>query len=302
MSDTGELHSAPEDLILGEPLHKADFERFRQLILARTGIKLGPEKHSLVQGRVSKRLRALGMQSFSQYFERVASAPEDDRELEAFIDVVTTNKTDFFREKHHFEFLANKWIPEMKREAQLGQRQRKLRIWSAACSSGEEPYTIAMTLLDALGADARAWDMRILATDVSSTVLAKAKAGIYSQERVETVPRETLQRHFLRGTGKSAGFVRTRADLQSLITFHRLNFMDAKWPMHARFDLIFCRNALIYFERELQQQLVTRFLQYLAPGGYLILGHSECIHGWFQDLAHLGDTIYRLKPTATSVK
>lgn len=270
----------------------AEFELLSGLVRERLGITLGPEKKSLLQGRLQKQLRDLALPDFRAYYEYLLSCGDQRKELQQFANAVTTNKTDFFREPHHFEFLAKSWLPAIVAETHRG-RPRSLRIWSAACSSGEEPYTLAFTLLDALGSEARSWDLSILATDVNTRVLETAANGIYPMERVSTVPRPVLERHFLRGTGKHEGHCRVRESARALVTFRQLNFMDATWPMKKPFDLVFCRNALIYFDRRTQEGLVRRFMQSLVPAGYLILGHSECVHGWFADLKNLGNTVYR---------
>lgn len=270
----------------------SEFALLRDLVLERTGIKLGPEKKSLLQGRLQRRLRELGLPDFRTYHDRLLTEGGADRELELFTNAVTTNKTDFYREAHHFEFVAKTWLPPIVQEAKRG-RPRKLRVWSAACSTGEEPYTIAFTLLDALGADARTWDVRILATDINTRVLESAANGVYAMDRLSVVPPEVLRSKFLRGTGPHEGHARVRADVRAMITFRQLNFMDASWPIRTQFDLIFCRNALIYFDRPTQEGLVRRFMDQLVPGGHLILGHSECVQGWFSDLQSLGNTVHR---------
>lgn len=269
-----------------------EFALLRGLVRDRLGMTLGPEKKSLLQGRLRKRLHELGLQDFKSYYVHVTSSKGGDQELQHFANAVTTNKTDFYREKHHFEFLAKEWLPPIVEEARRG-RPKSLRIWSAACSSGEEPYSIAFTLLDALGTDARSWDLQVLATDVNTRVLEIAANGIYPMERVSTVERSILERRFLKGTDKNAGYCRVRADVRAIVTFRRLNFMDEQWPMKRPFDLVFCRNALIYFDRGTQQSLVRRFMDQLVPKGHLILGHSECVHGWFSDLRNLGNTVYQ---------
>lgn len=278
-------------------LERADFDRFRELIRERTGIALGDDKRSLIQNRLSKRLRALGMASFREYHDALRADPEG-AEMVRFSDVVTTNKTSFYREPHHFEFMANTWLPELMQRANHGGR-RRIRVWSAACSSGEEPYTIACTILDTLGSHAMGWDVRILATDLSTKVLDAARSGMYTLDKAQTIPTEVLKRHFLRGTGSNEGIVRVRSTTRDLITFAQLNFIAPTWPIRAKFDLVFCRNALIYFDRPTQQKIVRRLADHIEPGGYLILGHSECVHGWFADLHPIGSTVYRVGQGAT---
>lgn len=273
-------------------LDRADFDLFRELIRERTGIALAADKLSLIQNRLSKRLRALGMSTFREYHDALRKEPEG-AEMVRFTDVVTTNKTSFYREAHHFDFLAKTWLPDMMRRANAGGR-RRIRVWSAACGRGEEPYTIACTILSALGTHAMGWDTRILATDLSTKVLDAARAGMYSQDKLQDVPPDVLKAHFLRGTGRNEGVARIRETTRQLVTFAQLNFIAPKRPIRSKFDVVFCRNALIYFDKPTQQQIVRRLADHVEPGGYLILGHSECVHGWFSDLEALGSTIYRV--------
>ncbi len=269
-----------------------EFEVFRELIYTHTGISLGPNKRPLLRSRLGKRLRALGLTTFTEYHRFLTERDPRGEELARFINAITTNKTDFFREAHHFTYLAEQWVPALRARA-ARDGGRSARIWSAACSSGEEPYTIALTLLGALGSTL-GWDLRILASDIDTDMLDRAAAGIYSMDQTATIPRPLLARYFLRGTGTKAGFVSVRRELRNLITFRRLNLLDDPWPIRTRFDVIFCRNTLIYFDRPTQQRTLERFMGLLKEDGLLFLGHSESIHGLVTGLKHLGNTIYQL--------
>lgn len=268
-----------------------EFEAFQDFIYRESGISLSEAKRALVCSRLSKRLRHLGLTSYTEYYDYLQESDPTGTERQQMINCITTNKTEFFREAHHFEFLSNRLFPVWRDQAKLtGKRQ--IRIWSAACSTGEEPYTIAMTLADHFD-NLPAWDVKILASDIDTDVLARAKAGIYSHDRMEGIDEECLRRHFLRGTGSQTGQYRIRRDLQRLITFRQINFIDEVWPVRTKFDAIFCRNALIYFNRESQQKIVNRLTDHLAPGGHLFLGHSENADWLAERLVILGQTVYR---------
>ncbi len=274
-----------------EPITDHEFGLFRNLVYAKTGITLGPQKRHLLHARLGKRLRALGMASFGEYYDHLTTCDPGQEELERFINALTTNKTDFFREPHHFRYLAEVWAPAMRARAARTHR-RSLRLWSAACSSGEEPYSLAMTLRDALGPSLDGFDLRILASDIDTDVLARAAAGVYSRTQVAPVPEALLERHFLKGVGANAGLVRVRPELRALITFRRINLLDDVWPIRARLDVIVCRNVLIYFDRPTQQRLLQRLAALLEDDGLLILGHSESLYGLLDGFRHHGNTIY----------
>ncbi|MBI1847825.1 MAG: methyltransferase domain-containing protein [Candidatus Rokubacteria bacterium] len=270
------------------PLSDKDFELLRRLVRGETGIALGPQKRLMLQARLNRRLRALGLTSFAQYLPRLTDGdhPEEQR---AFINAVTTNKTDFFRERHHFAYLAERWAAARQAHALRGGSTR-IRAWSAACSTGEEAYTLAMVLSEA-GLAGPQWDARILASDINTDALAVAAAGAYPIERAAAVPPPLLTRYFLRRLDESTA-VRARRSLRDLIRFRRINLAVWPWPFRSQFDLIFCRNALIYFDRPTQRQLLERLLAVLKPGGLLFLGHSESVFGLVDGLSHLGNTIY----------
>jgi chemotaxis protein methyltransferase CheR len=265
-------------------LKEDEYHRFCTLIYNESGISLGNQKHSLLASRLSKRLRDLGLATFTEYYENVT----EDRTGEEFtrmLDLISTNKTDFFREPKHFEFLQDRIIPEH-------AGAKRIRIWSSACSSGEEPYTIAMTLYDGIQNIAQ-WDIKILASDLSTRVLAKAASGMYDEERVRSVASETVKRHFLRGTGESAGLIKVKPHLAGIIQFQRMNLMDDRFPIKTPLDLIFCRNVMIYFDQSTQETLVNKFHRYLKPGGYLFIGHSESLQWVKHPFAAVAPTIYR---------
>jgi chemotaxis protein methyltransferase CheR len=263
-----------------------EFALFRDLVYAKTGISLGPHKRPLLRSRLGKRLRALGLDTLTQYYDHLVRPGADD-ELGRFVNAMTTNKTDFFREAHHFRYLTEEWAPRMRAELPPGA-PRQGRVWSAGCSSGEEPYSLAVTLLDALPG----WDVRVLGSDIDTDVLEHARAGIYRIEQVSPVPPLLLRRYFLKGRGAQAGLVRVVPEVAEVVVFRRINFLDHPWPIKTRFDAVFCRNVLIYFDRPTQERVLTRLLATLKPGGLLFLGHSEIAYGLLEGVTHLGNTIY----------
>lgn len=261
-----------------------EFERFRTLIYNESGISLTEQKQTLLASRLSKRLRDLSLHTFSEYYESVTKDPTRE-EFTRMLDLISTNKTDFFREPKHFEFLRDRILPEL-------AEQRRIRIWSSACSTGEEPYTIAMTLFEHVQNPAQ-WNFKILASDLSTRVLAKAAAGLYQEDRFRDVPEEVLKRHFLRGRGTNAGLFKVKPHLAAVIQFRRLNLMDGHFPIKNPLDLIFCRNVMIYFDRSTQETLVNKFHRYLKPGGYLFIGHSESLQWVDHPFKSLAPTIYQ---------
>jgi chemotaxis protein methyltransferase CheR len=270
----------------GPVLGDKEFEFIRHVVGENAGIVLGPNKRQLVQGRLARRLRELGLPSYESYCNHVReSGPE---ELVGLINAITTNVTAFFRENHHFEALAGYMIPEaLKRN----QHSRRLRIWSAGCSTGEEPYCIAMVVSEAIPSSLR-WDVKILATDIDSDVIAMAEQAVYPVDRLAHVPQPRLRRCFRKGVGQYAGQAMVQPDIARLVSFRMLNLLHA-WPMRGPFDVIFCRNVMIYFDQATRERLVGRFASLLAPDGYLCLGHSESIHPGTAPFRLVGKTIYR---------
>lgn len=281
-------------------LSQKEFSLFREMIYQDAGISLGDSKHQLVESRLAKRLRSRNLSSYAEYYRCLMEEDHDGRERLKMINCLTTNKTDFFRENHHFEYLRQVVFPEIERRAKE-TGERRLRIWSAACSSGEEPYSLAMTVLDHFGPTSfHGWDIRILASDVDTDVLAHAQRGIYEADRVADIPRETLKRHFIRTSKDPDAAVQIRPEVQSLITFRRINFIESDWPIQTQFDAVFCRNVMIYFDEATQDRLLTRFSAHMKPEGYLFIGHSESIIRLDHLYRSLGNTVYRLVPETSS--
>jgi chemotaxis protein methyltransferase CheR len=248
-------------------LRTAESRRIRELIYTLCGIELTPEKDGLIKSRLSKRLRALGLSTFDEYVDVV----ERDRtrgEISEFVDALTTNKTDFFREPRHFDFRRATVLPA------LARRGGPVRIWSAACSSGEEPLTLAMVLRESWSGIDR-MDVRILGTDISSRVLAQARAAVYEREQLADVPPSLLARYFVPAR---PGAMQASPQLTRMIAYARLNLLG-EWAMRGPFDVIVCRNVMIYFDKATQERLVNRFHDLLAPGGHLLTGHSESLNG-----------------------
>ena len=265
-----------------------DFQRIRRIINEIAGIALAEGKRELVYSRLSRRLRQLGLRRFDEYCRLLETGGEDNPELGEFVNALTTNLTSFFREPHHFDFLGKELLPALMRERSLSNR--RIRIWSAGCSTGEEPYSIAMVLREAL--PAVGWDVKILATDLDSNVLATADRGVYDANRVKDLSEIRLRRWFQRSRDAQSGQVRVAPELRDLIVFRRLNLM-LDWPMSGPFDVIFCRNVVIYFDKPTQRVLFERFADLLAERGHLFVGHSESLFKVTDRFVPLGKTIYR---------
>jgi chemotaxis protein methyltransferase CheR len=260
------------------------FDRFRALVYTKAGIALGSTKKSLLVSRLAKRAKERGCHSFQEYYDAVTHAAGGEEFLQ-MLDCITTNKTDFFREPVHFTFLRDVVLPSVRTE-------RRLSVWSAACSSGEEPYSIAMTITDTID-QADRWNWRILASDISTRVLAQAKIGRYEMDRVERLPSDALHRHFLKGTGSAKGTVKVKPALTDHIAFRRINLMDEVYPIKTQLDVIFCRNVMIYFDRATQESLLKKFFRYLKVGGHLFVGHSESLQWVPNPFTYVAPTIYR---------
>ena len=261
------------------------FQNLRQIVREHTGIYLTDAKRELVYSRLSRRLRKLNLPSFDAYCELLIN--EKSTELTEFINAITTNLTSFFREAHHFEYLANTVLPGL---MERKRQKPRIRIWSAGCSTGEEPYTIAIILKETMPR-IEDWDVRILATDLDSNVLSRAESGIYSQERIAGLSRERITRWFQKGGGTNADKVRVAPELRDLITFRQLNLMH-DWPMRGPFDIIFCRNVVIYFDKDTQRALFDRYADLLDPKGYLFVGHSESLFKITRRFHLIGKTVY----------
>ena len=264
-----------------------EFSRFTAFVHRQTGIALNETKRPLVCSRLSKRLRHYGYVRLRQYYDHLTERDPTGEELVHMVNALTTNKTEFFREAHHFALLRT----DILERCATANGPRRLRVWSAGCSSGEEAYSIAFTVLDGLE-DAADWDVRILASDIDTNVLALATRGVYAANRVAGVPAALQERYLLRGRGPSERLVRVRPEVTRLVTFRRINLRDEAWPIRAAFDAIFCRNVLIYFDHALQRRVVRRLAEHLKPGGHLFLGHSESLLGMGPGLRSLGKTVY----------
>ncbi|MCL9781668.1 protein-glutamate O-methyltransferase CheR [Vibrio sp. S4M6] len=259
-----------------------DFKYIQWFMHKSVGIFLGDRKRAMVYGRVSRQLRRLKLRRFSEYKELIEN---DENERMLFINSLTTNKTDFFREYHHFEFIEK----VLKQEWREGGESH-LRIWSAGCSTGQEPYSLISSLYVS-GILESCEDISLLASDLDTTVLQTAKTGVYSDESVETIPDMYLRKCFVRGKKQQQGKIKIKKGLQQFIEFKQINLLD-EWPMDVKFNLISCRNVMIYFDRPTQEHLIRRFHQYLKPNGILFLGHSESVGSCADIFHHLGHTIY----------
>ncbi|MCK9240082.1 protein-glutamate O-methyltransferase [Desulfocurvus sp.] len=287
---TGEAARSRDSLqAQGKPraMSDKDFRRFAEFIGREYGIKLPPSKKTLLEARLQKRLRALGFSDYAQYSEFLFSPQGLDSELCHLIDQVTTNTTDFFREPKHFEFLEARVLPEW----HARNRGRTLRVWSAGCSIGAEPYTLAMVLSDFQQANP---DFRfaVVATDISRQVLQKAHNAVYTEEQARGVPEATMRKYFMRSKDRSRRLVRLVPEVRRRVEFRWLNFME-DFNFREPHDIIFCRNVIIYFDKPTQHDLLSRFCRTLNPGGYLFIGHSESLAGMSLPLAQAAPTIYR---------
>jgi len=263
-----------------------DFQRVRTLVLDHTGISLSEIKHDMVYSRLAKRVRSLRLNSFKEYLGLLDDPTHE--EMANFINAITTNLTSFFREQHHFDYLKQTLLPKLMRE---NRDTRQIRIWSAGCSTGEEPYSLAITVKETVPEN-QGWDVRILATDLDTNVIAKGQSGIYAEERVNGLPKTLLRRWFSKGKGSNAGFVRVSGELQDMIVFKQLNLMG-EWPIRPGVDIIFCRNVVIYFDKTTQARLFDRYANLLKSDGCLFIGHSETLYKVSERFKLLGKTIYQ---------
>jgi chemotaxis protein methyltransferase CheR len=259
-----------------------DFERVQKLIYDHAGISLNASKQDMVYSRLARRLRATGINNFKDYLALLES--NNKAEWEAFANSLTTNLTSFFREPHHFPLLSEHVLKH--------KGQQRISLWCSASSTGEEPYSMAMAMVDAFGSFTP--PVTILATDLDTNVLAKAEEGVYPMERVEKLSSDMIKRFFLKGSGAQAGFVRVRPELRAMITFRKVNLLDAEWPVRGPLDAIFCRNVMIYFDKETQLKILQRFAPLLQSDGLLFAGHSESFHHAGHLFRLRGKTVYEL--------
>lgn len=272
-----------------EIISSRDYTRLRKLVYDEAGIALGTERKTMLEVRIKRRLKALAIPSYGEYCDYLFSREGLREELVHLIDVVTTNKTDFFREPKHFDFLTGTAVPALTSST---ANQRPFLVWSAGCSTGEEPYTLAIILSEYALAHP-GFSFRILATDVSTTVLKKAELGIYSNEVVRPVPAALKVKYFMRGSKPGSERVRVVPELRRMVEFRWLNFMDSDYGVSRKVDAIFCRNVIIYFDGPTQQRILGNLTHYLVPGGYLFVGHAETLHDLDLPLAQVAPALYR---------
>jgi chemotaxis protein methyltransferase CheR len=269
-----------------DPMSLRDFRRLGDFIQQHFGIRMPDSKKTMLEARLQKRLRSLGLSGYSQYMEVLFSGKGNVEEIPHLLNVVTTNTTHFFREPRHFDFLSNTFLPRWCAE----NPRKTLRLWSAGCSTGEEPYTLAMVLSE-YAVTSPGFHFRILATDIATRVLQMSMRAIYAEEKVQGVPKHILRKYFLRSKDRSKKLVRLAPEIRNLVEYSRLNFMEP-FSLEHRQDVIFCRNVLIYFERSVQESIILKLCENLKPGGYLFIGHSESVTGMALPLRQVAPTVY----------
>jgi len=270
-------------------LTQEEFEKLSRFIYRESGIKMPPVKRVMLQSRLQKRLRHLNMTNFKEYIDYVFSKEGLNGEIIHMLDVVSTNKTDFFREPVHFDYLFNTVLPDF---VEQRSSSKTIKIWSAGCSSGEEPYTISIVLAD-FAEKHPGFDFSIIGTDISTQILQKAVDAVYKEERVAIIPIDTKKKHFLKSKDRVSPTVKVAQHLRKKVRFGRLNFMDATYDLNEMFDVVFCRNVLIYFDRETQEKVIQKLCMKLKSGGYFFLGHSESIMNMDVPLKQVKPTIFK---------
>lgn len=276
------------NIIYNTKISDKEFSILSDYIYGNFGIKMPSAKRVMLQSRLHKRLRSLNMSGFGEYIEYLFSVEGEKSEITEMMNVVSTNKTDFFREPAHFEFIDNHVLPKFARE----RPTRQIKIWSAGCSSGEEVYTICMTIEEYMRLKYE-MSYHVFGTDISTDVLRKAKSAIYSNNRTSGISRENKKRYFLISKDRSTNLLKVIPKLRNKVSFSRLNFMDKHYNVDAGFDIIFCRNVLIYFDRITQEKVIKSLCQKLDTGGYLFLGHSESVTGLDVPLRQLKPTVFQ---------
>jgi len=274
----------------GSSLSERELQRVAEFIGNEVGIQLPASKHTLVEGRLRKRLRQLGFNGFEDYLDHVLDSPEGKHERLHLIDAITTNKTDFFRESEHFRYLVDKALPKIEKNRQRDGR-REISLWSAGCSSGEEAYTLSI-VLNEVAERHSGLRFNILATDISKSCLDTARRAVYPERRIDSVPMELRKKYFLRSSDSAEELVQMGPELRSPIQFGSLNLIANSFGLSQKMDVIFCRNVMIYFNNQIREQLVRRFEQQLVPGGYLFVGHSESLNGFEMGLDQVAPMVY----------
>jgi chemotaxis protein methyltransferase CheR len=272
-----------------EGISTADFERLRSLIYTESGIHLGPDKKTMLEIRLRRRLHTVGATSFAEYCDLLFGPDGKGNELIHLIDVITTNKTDFFREAGHFSYLVSKALPDLVARRGKG---RKCLVWSAGCATGEEPYTLAMVLSEH-AQSCPGFLFSVLATDISTAALAKAQTGIFKSELLRPVSDNLRRKYFMHSRDPDSDLVRVVPELRAMIEFRRVNFMEANFGLTEPPEIIFCRNVIIYFDRQTQVRLLQKLTQQLTPGGYFFAGHSESLQGMDLPLIPVAPAVYR---------
>jgi chemotaxis protein methyltransferase CheR len=280
-------------------LAPALFTKFQELIYQEAGIWLGTHKHALLTGRLARRLRLHGLTNMQEYFSLVTQ-PDQQHERAVMIDCITTNETHFFREPRHFELLSQHVFPRWHQEAVAGQRATRLRVWSAGCSSGEEPYSLAMLLLKHFPPE-NGWDLEVLATDICTRVLEKAREAVYPIEKMKDIPPEYLRAYMLKGRGEHKDVMKVCPELHRVVRFARVNLHADSYPIQGFFDLIFCRNVLIYFDQKSKEKVINGIIRHLSPSGLLFVGHSEHLGGIAPGLKTVAPTVHALMPSSEVV-
>ncbi|MCF7802824.1 MAG: protein-glutamate O-methyltransferase [Candidatus Marinimicrobia bacterium] len=277
------------DSIATVTLSDKEFQKIRDLVYEKAGINLHEGKKTLVQARLGKIIRRDKLAGFNEYYRRIIHDRTGNKLVE-LLDTISTNHTYFFREEDHLQWLNRTILPEIT-ELDKIREEKEMRVWSAGCSTGEEPYTLALHILDNCQFPEK-YRLKILATDLSTKVIRIAEQGVYPEEKVRTVPRAVLLKYFSKGKGKSAGYYRVQEHIRQLITFRKLNLLDT-FPFRKQFALVFCRNVMIYFDRQVQERVVQKMFDVLMPGGYFVVGHSESLSGVTHDFSYIAPTIYK---------
>jgi chemotaxis protein methyltransferase CheR len=281
---------------LSHQISEKEFLRLRNLVYEEAGIWLSQAKTALLVGRLAKRLRHHGLKSFKQYYELVINSPEERVQM---LDALSTNETRFFREPQHFELQKSFIFPKWAEQAATGHRPRKIRVLSAGCSTGQEPYSLAMILLDRFPA-ASGWEIEIIATDLSTRALQIAQTGIWPAAKADEIPSSYLKAFMLKGFADQAGRMSAGPEIRSVIRFFRMNLNEPAYPLTGKFDMIFCRNVLIYFDQRGREQVVRRLASFLSPDGFLFLGHAESLHSMSDRLRSIIPTVYIGKDDGTN--
>lgn len=280
-----------KDRFVNIELSTGDFRRLASFIHEQLGIRIPDFKRGMVESRLRKRLNTLGMNSYKDYCDYLFSKNGMNKEVYEFTDVITTNKTDFFREPHHFSYLSEKAVPELVSRIGAG-RSRPFKVWSCACSRGDEPYTIAMVLNEYKKKEI-SFDFNILATDISTRMLTTAAKGVYDDSVIQPIPHDYRKKYLLKSKDRSKGLIRIRPEIRNKVVFRRLNLMNKDYRLGVKFDVLFCRNVIIYFDKPTTEKLIFRLCQVLTPGGYLFMGHSELLDVGLYPLVQVAPTIYK---------